>query len=144
MGDEPVGLFHEFDCCGRVLRVHITSRLRRIARKAGVWGSKAMLGALKNAMYGFDPARPRSRGGADGIFLVDRKHRPRNAMMKKLFDGFLDLSEDAGEKLAAEIGVEGADPLPVRLVSHDMRLLGLLFKGETGDDLVLVDFDCGG
>jgi hypothetical protein len=30
---------------------------------------------------------------------------------------------------------------PVRVVSHHMLLLGLLFKNDRGDALVLVDYD---
>lgn len=100
-----------------------------------------MLGALKNAMYGFDPARPRSRGGADGIFLVDRKHRPRNPMMTKLFDDLLDKPDGAAGEIAAELEVDVETLLPVRLASHGLRLLGLLARGDDEDRLVLVDFD---
>ena len=33
------------------------------------------------------------------------------------------------------------DLLPVRLVSHQMRLLGVLYRTREADWLVLVDFD---
>lgn len=141
LGDGHMGEFHVFECCGRKLHVYITSRLRKRARKAGMWGGKPMLGALKNAMYGFDPERPRSRGGADGIFLVDKKHRPRNSMMTKLFDDFLEKPDGAAEEIAAELEVDVETLLAVRLVSHDLRLLGVLARGDDEDRLVLVDLD---
>ena len=39
------------------------------------------------------------------------------------------------------MGFQPAELLPVRLVSHHLRLLGLLRRGETSDTLVLVDCD---
>ena len=141
LGDGHMGEFHVFECYDRKLCVYITSRLRKRARKAGMWGANPMLAALKNAMYGFDPARPRSRGGADGIFLVDKKHRPRNSMMTKLFDGFLEKPDGAAEEIAAELEVDVETLLPVRLVSRDLRLLGVLARGDDEDRLVLVDLD---
>ncbi len=135
--------FHVFVVAGRPLHVLLTGHLRKCARKERIWGSKEMLATLKNAMYGFDPDRPRSRGGADGIFLIDRKHRPPNAMMKKLFDRFLDKPGSGVAEIAEELGVEVESLLPVRLVSHDLRLLGVLSRGETEDTLVLVDCDRG-
>jgi len=43
-----------------------------------------MLKALKNAAYGFDEKQARSRGGADGIFLLDRHFTPKNEMILPL------------------------------------------------------------
>ncbi len=55
-----------------------------------IWKTPAMLSTLRNAQYGLDGARTRSRGGADGVFLLDRGYLPRNELMRKLFDRFLD------------------------------------------------------
>ncbi|TGN99759.1 hypothetical protein PN36_33795 [Candidatus Thiomargarita nelsonii] len=55
--------------------------------------------------YGFDEKQARSRGGADGIFLLDRHFTPKNEMMKKLFDGFLDQPNSGIMDIAAALGV---------------------------------------
>lgn len=137
--ENAVVLFETFERDGRPLHVLITDRLRRAARKEGVWASPAMLTTLKNAAYGYDEQHARSAGGKDGIFRIDRTFRPANAMMTKLFDRFLDRSE--GDALARELGVAPSELLPVRLVSHHMRLLGVLVRGAESDRLVLVDCD---
>ena len=124
-----------------LLKVSLTARLRRACRKARVWKSAAMLTALKNARYGLDPARVRSRGGADGIFLLDRSHRPKNAMMKKLFSRFLDRPDPLVAVLAARGACRPEDLIPVRLVSHHLRLLGVVVPGPGCSELVLVDCD---
>ena len=100
-----------------------------------------MLATLKNAAYGFDELQARSVGGRDGIFVMDRKFRPPNEMMTKLFDRFLDKPSSGAEELATAVGVPLADLLPVRLVSHHMRLLGVLARKDDADWLVLVDCD---
>ena len=132
---------HEFERDGRPLTLAITDRLRRTCKKARVWQSKPLLTALKNAEYGFDPNHLHSSGGADGLFLLTRDFRPRNEMMKKLFDRYLDKMGSGAELIADEMRVPLAELLPVRLVSHHMRLLGLLRHADGGDFLVLVDFD---
>jgi hypothetical protein len=100
-----------------------------------------MLAALKNAAYGFDERQARSVGGRDGIFLLDRTFRPANEMMRKLFDRFLDNPGSGAEELAGALGTPLAELLPVRLVSHHLRLLGVLARREDADWLVLVDCD---
>jgi len=100
-----------------------------------------MLKALKNAAYRFDEKQARSRGGADGIFLLDRHFIPKNEMMKKLFDGFLDQPNSGVMDIATALGVEPSVFLPVRLVSHNLRLLGVLSRAEKEDWLILVDCD---
>jgi len=137
----------EFQCFerdGHKLRVFLTQRLKMRAEKQRLWGTKAMMTTLKNASYGFDSMRPRSRGGADGIFLLDRDHRPINPMMRKIFDSFLDRPDSGAEQVAAHLSVRLADMLPVRLVSHDLRLLGLLSRREEDDRLVIIDCDASG
>jgi hypothetical protein len=137
----PFVTFHTFSRESRSLHVCITERLRKCARKEGVWRGREMLATLKNAAYGFDEGRARSVGGRDGIFLMDRTFRPANEMMRKLFDRFLDKPGSGAAELAAALGVTLADLLPVRLVSHHMRLLGVLVRKGDADWLVLVDCD---
>ncbi len=126
---------------GRPLRLLLTDRLRKRCRKEGVWRSRELWATLKNAAHGFDPERARSASGRDGIFLLDRGHRPENEMMRKIFDGFLDKEGSGAPELAESMGSQPAELLPVRLVSHYLRLLGLLRRGETSDTLILVDCD---
>src|SRR5579871_3935378 len=66
LADAPFVAFHAFEREGRTLHVAVTERLRKAARKAGVWRSREMLATLKNAAYGFDERRARSIGGRDG------------------------------------------------------------------------------
>src|SRR5262245_34581843 len=73
--------FHAFEREGRTLHVAVTERLRKAARKEGVWRSRAMRATLKNAAYGFDERHGRSVGGRDGVFRMDRTFRPANEMM---------------------------------------------------------------
>jgi hypothetical protein len=141
LADAPFVEFHAFERGGRTLHVALTERLRKAARKEGVWRSREMLATLKNAAYGFNERQARSVGGRDGIFSLDRTFRPANAMMVKLFDRFLDKSGSGAEELAAAVGVPLAELLPVRLVSHHMRLLGVLGRKDEADWLVLVDCD---
>lgn len=137
----PFVTFHTFVRESRPLHLCLTERLRKHARKEGVWRSREMLVTLKNAAYGFDPARARSVSGRDGIFLLDRTFRPVNEMMRKLFDRFLDSSATNAAQIAAGLGVSVPELLPVRLVSHHMRLLGVLAQMADADWLVLVDCD---
>ena len=137
----PFVEFHAFERDGRTLHVALTERLRKAARKEGVWCSREMLVTLKNAAYGFDERKARSVGGRDGVFLMDRTFKPANEMMVKLFDRYLDKPGSGVEELAKALGVPKAELLPVRLVSHHMRLLGVLARRETADWLVLVDCD---
>ena len=141
--DSGVAEFGTFERDQRRIHLYLTGRLRQKARKAGCWGSPRMLTAIGNAAYGFDSGRPRSRGGADGIYLVDRGHRPVNAMMRKLFGAFLDRPDCGADALAASLGAETDSLLPVRLVSHHMRLLGVLHREDDADHLALVDLDVG-
>lgn len=137
----PFVEFHAFERDGRTLHVALTERLRKAARKEGVWCSREMLATLKNAAYGFDERKAPSVGGRDGIFVMDRTFKPANEMMVKLFDRYLDKPGSGVEELAKALGVPKAELLPVRLVSHHMRLLGVLARRETADWLVLVDCD---
>lgn len=139
--ESPLVEFGTVETPHGVLRVILTDRLYRKCRKAGVWGTPRMLTALKNVAYGFNEAAPRSRGGADGIFRIDRGFRPANSMMKKLFDQFLDKPDPLVATIARALGSTPDTWIPVRVVSHHMRLLGILDRGREKSVLVLVDCD---
>jgi hypothetical protein len=49
LSDAPLVEFHAFEREGRTLHVALTHRLRKAARKEGVWRSREMLATLKNA-----------------------------------------------------------------------------------------------
>lgn len=136
-----VAVFADFRTSHGDLRVSVTDRLRRKCRKGRVWKSPTLLTALKNGAYGFDPKASRSRGGADGIFSVDRNFKPANAMMAKLFAQFLDKPDPLVDVLAAYLGTPAKEWFTVRLVSHHLRLLGVLVISASGGHLVLVDYD---
>ena len=123
------------------ITVAITGRFRKRCRRGRVWKSNSMLTALKNVQYGFDPRHSRSRGGADGVFLIDRNWRPPNEMMRKMFDRFLDKPDPLVAVLVERFGVPAGQLIPVRVVSHHLRLLGVLIKREIGANLALVDYD---
>ena len=141
LADRQWVVFDSFVRDGRSLHVAVTDRLRKRSRKDGVWKSREMCATLKNAAYGFEERLARSVGGRDGIFLLDRSFRPANEMMRKLFDRFLDKPGSEAAAIAESLGVALTDLLPVRLVSHHMRLLGVLARKDEGDWLVLVDCD---
>jgi hypothetical protein len=138
---QPFVEFKSYERNGRTLHVALTDRLCRIARKNRVWKSKELLSALKNAHYGFDSDHQKSSGGRDGIFLVDREFRPANEMMRKLFDQYLDKPNSGAQEVAQALGTTVDRVYPVRLVSHHMRLLGVLHRAEQEEWLVLVDYD---
>jgi hypothetical protein len=142
LANSPVAPFAEISTPHGKLRVLVTDRLRRRCRKSKLWGAPPMLATLKNAAYGFDESKPRSRGGVDGIFLVDRRFRPVNSMMTKLFAGFLDKPDALVEELVTWLDASPATWTPVRLVSHHLRLLGVFAKTATGvGQLALADYD---
>ena len=62
-------------------------------------------------------------------------------MMIKLFDRIIDKPGIGAEDITKALMTNLEDLLPVRLVSHHMRLLGLLKKNNQADVLVLVDYD---
>lgn len=139
---EPFIIAHIFERNGKKLHLGLTERFRRIAKRARVWKSKQFLTAFKNAEYGFDEIHARSLGGADGIFLLDRNFTPRNEMMQKIFDKFLD-KETNNEivEIASFLNTKPENFRAVRLVSHHLRLLGSLYQNDLGDWIILVDYD---
>jgi len=139
--DSVYVIAYTFEKGGRRLHLALTERLKRKCKKAKIWKSKELLTAFKNAKYGFDPMNAKSSGGKDGVFILSRKYQPRNEMMKKIFDRFLDKPDDLALKIAEESHVKLRDLSAVRLVSHHMRLLGVLKRGKKEDTIILVDFD---
>ena len=123
------------------MHLGITDWLRRIAKRGRIWKSSAFLTALKNAEYGFNESQARSVGGSDGIFLLDRNYKPPNQMMRKIFDQYLDKNSDEIESIARELNTRVDSFRAVRLVSHHLRLLGLLHQNNSGDWIILVDYD---
>lgn len=132
---------HEFNRNGRCLELVLTARLIRTLRRSKIARSKEVLTALKNASYGFDSAKMRSEAGRDGIYVLDRDYVPANEMMRKIFDRFLDRDDGEARDLAAYLELPLSKLVPVRLVSHHMRLLGVLAQYDDRDALALVDFD---
>lgn len=141
LADSPLVSIHTFVRDEKPLTLALTERFRRRCKKGRVWKSKVMLTAVKNAQYGFDPQHARSAGGYDGIFLLTRDHKPANEMMRKMFDKFIDKPGSEAGAIAEALGVPLPKLTPARLVSHHMRLLGLLLVGADEDTLVLVDYD---
>ncbi|MBX7221362.1 MAG: hypothetical protein K1Y36_15540 [Blastocatellia bacterium] len=137
----PFVVAHTFCRNERNLQLALTERFRKAATKGRVWKSPAFLTALKNAAYGFDEQQSRSLGGADGVFLLDRSFKPENEMMRKIFDRFLDKPGSGAAEIAQALETEIHQLLAVRVVSHHMRLLGVLHRTPAEDFLVLVDFD---
>ena len=134
-------IVHTFERDGKKLHLAITNNLRNKCRKARIWKSKQFLTAIKNTEYGFDPVKAQSPGGSDGIFILTRNYKPKNEMMKKIFDRFLDKTGDLADEIAKELRISKLDLIPVRLVSHHLRLLGVLKHDTNSNILVLVDYD---
>ena len=128
-----------FERDGRVLLVVLTPRFYKLARRAKLWRSTAMLVTLKNAGYGFEPTRARSLGGRDGIFLLDRGHD--GPMSRKMYGRFLDRGDSGAAEVATYLGTSIEQLDAVRLVSHHLRLLGVLSRGPTADRMAIVDLD---
>lgn len=141
LAKEVYKVIHTFSRDHRSLHLALTQRFKQQCKKGKLWQSKALLTAMKNAEYGFDPQLARSPGGRDGIFLLDRTFKPKNAMMVKLFDQFLDHPQRGVAEIAEVLECEVEDFKPVRLVSHHLRLLGILWQAESADWLILVDYD---
>ena len=139
--DQAFVVIHTFERDSRKLRLALTARLRKLCRRGRVWKSKAFLTAIKNAQYGFDESHARSPGGLDGIFMLTRDHSPPNEMMRKIFDRFLDRSDIGVMQIAKKLGCKAEALIPVRLVSHHLRLLGVIHRTKARDTLVLLDYD---
>ena len=130
--------FHTFATPQGDLQVHLTNRLYKKCRKDKIWKSRAMCSTLRNACYGFH-VTSRSRGGSDGIFRIDRDFSPPNSMMKKIFK-FIDTPGDLSREIS-DTFAENSEWLAVRLVSHHLRLLGVIVSIQKNIHLILVDYD---
>jgi hypothetical protein len=139
--EESFVVLHSFERNNQKLKLCITERLLRIAKRRRVWKTNHFLTAIKNAEYGFDESKARSRGGSDGIFLIDRNFTPPNVMMKKIFDQYLDKEKESIEEIAGKLNANSENFRAVRLVSHHLRLLGILYQETNTDWLILVDYD---
>ncbi len=126
---------------GRAIVVCLTDRLRRQATRERAWLGRPFLATLDNARHGFDRSRSRSRGGRDGVYRLDRRFVPANSMMVRLFDRYLDRPDSGALEVARGLGVSLDDLVPVRLVGHHLRIVGVLAERSGEDWLVLVDVD---
>lgn len=126
---------------GRKLTVILTQRFYLKTKKARIWLSNQFLTALKNYKYGYDETNARSTSGRDGIFLVDRDFKPKNEMIKKIYDRFLDKGDNKADMIVKYLGVSKSDLYGVRIVSHHLRLLGVLSRNIQNDTIVLIDYD---
>ena len=61
-------------------------------------------------------------------------------MMKKIFN-FLDKPDPLVAKIGKHFDSSVENWIPVRLVSHNLRLLGIILNTKKGAQLVLVDYD---
>lgn len=137
-------LLVEFDrqaVAGKMQVTFLSPALLKKCKKARVWKSQAFLITLKNIRYGFDELQSRSVSGRDGIFLIDRHFTPRNSMQKKIFDQFIDKETADFKAIVAALQLHPAELKAVRVVSHHLRLLGILEVRKTENILVLVDYD---
>ena len=139
--DQPFIIIHSFERNGRKLHLGLTEKLRKSCKDGRVWMSKEFFSALENAKYGFDEKHAISPGGSDGIFLLTRNYRPKNKMMAKIFDRFLDKAGSGAGKIAERLDSQLSSLIPVRLASHHMRILGVLKRNPDDDILILVDYD---
>ena len=139
--DEVIVEFAEVVNNDRKLIVYLTSIFRKNCKKNKIWKSKKFLITLKNIKYGIDYTSFRSKGGKDGIFRLDRDHRPKNEMQRKIFDQFIDKMNSGFKMIVDELELSGQDINAVRVVSHHMRLLGIHQDLGEKDILVLINCD---
>jgi len=62
-------------------------------------------------------------------------------MITKIFDRYLNRKCSRAEQLATALNAKVGDLKAVRLISHQMRLLGILKRTSAEDWLVLDDYD---
>jgi hypothetical protein len=80
--DEFLFEYERRDVNGRTLITFFSKIFVNNCKKGKVWKSHEFITTLKNLKYGFDESRMRSQSGRDGIFLADRKYRPKSPMQK--------------------------------------------------------------
>lgn len=124
------------------LTIFLSERLIRLAKKERLNRSPKLWKTLQNLRYGYDPRASLSPGGKDGIFAVRSDFKPKNEMVRKLYDRYRETErgkEELRTYLRNPMSAQG-----VRVVSHDLRLLGFIEEepGESnGFRLVLVSLD---
>lgn len=133
--------FATFETGETKLQLYLSATFKRNCKKKKIWKSKAFFITLKNAKYGLDPLGARSRGGKDGVFMLDRNFSPKNTMQKKIFDQFIDKPSSSFYQIVQELHLSTDKIKAVRIVSHHMRLLGIYQRIKDVDTIVLVDFD---
>jgi len=125
--------------------VYITEDFVRKCKKAKIWNTPAFLSTLRNCWYGIDVKKMKSPGGKDGIFVIDRNYKPKNEMQRKIFDQFIDKENSLFKIACLYFDKKEEDAIAVRIVSHHMRLLGIMFRdtnqSHTANLILLVDFD---
>ena len=126
--------------------VYITDYFIKKCKKGKVWNTPALLVSLQNCRYEVDNKHLKSPGGRDGIFVIDRDYKPRNEMQKKIFDRFIDNDNSMFPGICQMWDKTKDDFIAVRIVSHHLRLLGVMFvtkndDGRTFNVITLVDYD---
>ena len=125
----------------RKFDVYLTQKLMKEARRSKVWKSKEFCITLRNVKYGLDLEQIKSRGGRDGIFLLDKTFRPYNEMQRRIFDRFIDNPNSDYAVVTKQLNLDRDKIVAVRVVSHHMRVVGIYHRGENEDVIVLVDVD---
>ncbi|MCB9233319.1 MAG: hypothetical protein H6581_16800 [Bacteroidia bacterium] len=141
LAEKPLVLLESYALNGQKFHLYLSQALYKNCKKGKVWLSNDFFITLKNAKYGLDQDHQWSGGGKDGIFLIDRKFRPRNMMQTKIFDKFIDKAGSPFLEYAKLLEFEPSQVEAIRVVSHHMRLLGILSKKKNEIMIILVDFD---
>ena len=138
---EVIVEFAFFDSDEKKLQLYLTQQLKRNCKKKKIWKSKAFFITLKNVKYGIDPVNFKSKGGKDGVFIIDRNFSPRNMMQKKIFDQYIDKETSDFNYVVEMMKFSLKKVNAIRVVSHHMRLLGIHQRVNNIDKVVLVDYD---
>ncbi|MEI7492599.1 MAG: hypothetical protein WCK92_14455 [Bacteroidota bacterium] len=131
----------EFIVNGFSYKLYFTKTFFRNCKKNKIWNTPGFLTALKNTKYGFNRETPRSIGGKDGIFVLDRYHKPKNSMQHKIFDRLIDNPDSKLKFYLRSLGLPITNTIAIRIVSHHLRLLGILVEKDSIYNLVLLDCD---
>lgn len=133
--------YEDFTVNQRSYRVYLCQKLMKQARKNRVWKSKEFCITLRNVKYGLEQDSARSRGGRDGIYLLDQNFKPYNDMQRRIFDQFINNPASDFIAITKELDLSTAHIKAVRVVSHHMRIVGIYHTGVETDTLALVDVD---
>lgn len=133
--------YEDFVVNGKPFKVYLSGSLKKHARKARVWKTNEFCLTLRNVKYGLDQNSTKSKGGRDGVYLLDRNFRPANEMQKRIFDQFIDKPSSDYAAIVDALELAHERVRAVRVVSHHMRIVGIHHSSSTEDILVLVDVD---